>query len=52
MKAVRISKHGGLDALTYDEIPEPNCPSDKVKICVKMCNNSHNSNLLLNAIIE
>ena len=32
MKAVRISNHGGLDELVYDDIPEPDCPSDKVKI--------------------
>ena len=41
MKAVRISKHGGLDALTYDDIPEPDCPSDKVKIHVKAAAINH-----------
>ena len=41
MKAVRISKHGGLDALTYDDIPEPDCPSDKVKIRVKAAAINH-----------
>jgi NADPH:quinone reductase-like Zn-dependent oxidoreductase len=41
MKAVRISKHGGLDALTYDDIPEPDCPSDKVKIRVRAAAINH-----------
>ncbi len=41
MKAVRISKHGELDALAYDDIPEPDCPSDKVKIRVKAAAINH-----------
>ena len=35
MKAVRIIEHGGIDKLIYDEISEPSCPPDKVKIRVK-----------------
>ena len=27
MKAVRIYKHGGLDNLIYDDIPQPECLS-------------------------
>lgn len=35
MKAVRIFEHGGLDKLIYGDLPQPNCPSDKVKINIK-----------------
>ncbi len=35
MKAVRIIEHGSVDKLLYDEIDEPSCPPDKVKINVK-----------------
>ena len=32
MKAVRIYEHGGLDKLIYDDLPQPDCQPDKVKI--------------------
>ena len=35
MKAVRIYEHGGLDKLIYDDLPQPDCLSDKVKINIK-----------------
>ena len=35
MKAVRINEHGGLDKLIYDELPEPDCTPNKVKINIK-----------------
>ncbi|SVC73061.1 uncharacterized protein METZ01_LOCUS325915, partial [marine metagenome] len=35
MKAVRIIEHGGIEKLIYDEIPEPSCSPDKIKIQVK-----------------
>ncbi|MBC8312303.1 MAG: zinc-binding dehydrogenase [Candidatus Marinimicrobia bacterium] len=35
MKAVRINEHGGIDKLLYDEIDEPSCLPDKVKVKVK-----------------
>ena len=36
MKAVRIYEHGGLDKLIYDDLPQPDCPPDKVKINIKL----------------
>ena len=41
MKAVRIHKHGGLDALMYDDIQEPDCPPDRVKVKVKAAAINH-----------
>ena len=35
MKAVRINEHGGLDKLIYDDLPQPECTPDKVKIYIK-----------------
>jgi NADPH:quinone reductase-like Zn-dependent oxidoreductase len=35
MKAIRIHEHGGIDVLRCEEIPEPKCPSNKVKIQIK-----------------
>ena len=35
MKAVRIDEHGGLDKLIYDDLPQPHCTQDKVKINIK-----------------
>ena len=35
MKAVRICNHGELDALIYDDVPEPNCKSGKIKLQIK-----------------
>ena len=35
MKAVRIVEHGGLDKLIYDDLPQPHCTQDKVKIHIK-----------------
>ena len=35
MKAVRIFEHGGLDKLIYDDLPQPDCTPDKVKIHIK-----------------
>ena len=35
MKAVRIYEHGGLNKLIYDELTQPDCTSDKVKIQIK-----------------
>ena len=41
MKAVRIIEHGGIEKLIYDEIPEPSCSSDKIKIQVKAAALNH-----------
>lgn len=41
MKAVRIKEHGGIDKLHYEEIPEPFCPPDKVKVNVKAAALNH-----------
>ena len=35
MKAVRIYEHGGMDKLIYDDLPQPVCTVDKVKIHIK-----------------
>ena len=35
MKAVRIYNNGGLDVLNYNDISEPYCPINKVKIHIK-----------------
>ena len=35
MKAVRIYEHGGTDKLIYEDLPQPNCTPDKVKIQIK-----------------
>ena len=35
MKAVRIDEHGGLDKLIYDNLPQPDCTPNKVKIHIK-----------------
>lgn len=35
MKAVRIDEHGGLDKLIYDDLPQPDCTPNKVKIHIK-----------------
>ena len=35
MKAIRIYEHGGLDKLIYDDLPQPDCLTDKVKINIK-----------------
>ena len=32
MKAVRIHSHGSAQTLQFDDIPEPDCKSDKIKI--------------------
>ena len=37
MKAVYISQHGGVEALTYGELPEPEVGPNDVKIRVKAC---------------
>jgi len=41
MKAVRIIQHGGIEKLIYDEIPEPSCLPDKIKIQVKAAALNH-----------
>ena len=41
MKAVRIIEHGGIEKLIYDEIPEPSCLPDKIKIQVKAAALNH-----------
>ena len=41
MKAVRIYEHGGLDKLIYDDLPQPDCPPDKVKINIKVSALNH-----------
>ena len=35
MKAVRIDGHGGFDKLIYNDLPQPDCSPDKVKIQIK-----------------
>ena len=37
MKAVYISEHGGVEALTYGELPEPETGPNDVKVRVKAC---------------
>jgi len=32
MKAIRINEYGNIDCLCYEEIDEPICPDDKVKV--------------------
>ncbi|MBC8214754.1 MAG: zinc-binding dehydrogenase [Candidatus Marinimicrobia bacterium] len=41
MKAVRIHEHGGLEALRYEEIPEPICNDEKVKVQIKSASLNH-----------
>ena len=41
MKAVRIYEHGEIDTLIYDDVPEPPCPSDKVKVQIKASGLNH-----------
>ena len=41
MKAVRIIEHGGIEKLIYDEILEPSCSPDKIKIRVKAAALNH-----------
>ena len=41
MKAVRIYEHGGLDKLIYDDLPQPDCPPDKIKINIKVSALNH-----------
>ena len=50
MKAVRINEHGGIDKLIYDEIDEPSCPPDKVKIQVKAAALNHLDILVRNGL--
>ncbi len=37
MKAVYITEHGGVDALTYGELPEPAVGANDVKVRVRAC---------------
>ena len=37
MKAVYITEHGGVDALTYGDLPEPEIGAGEVKIRVRAC---------------
>ena len=37
MKAVYITEHGGVDALTYGELPEPEVGPNDVKVRVRAC---------------
>ncbi len=41
MKAIRIHKHGGLEALLYESAPEPKIAPDEVLIEVKACALNH-----------
>ena len=41
MKAVRIYEHGGLDKLIYEDLPQPDCPPDKVKININVSALNH-----------
>ena len=41
MKAVRIHKHGGLEALVYETVPDPKPRPDEVLIEVKACALNH-----------
>ena len=41
MKVVRIYEHGGLDKLIYEDIPQPKCSLDKVKINIKASSLNH-----------
>ena len=37
MKAIVIHEHGGLDALTYEEIPDPTTHDIKVGLSGNLC---------------
>ena len=37
MKAVYITEHGGTDALTYGDLPEPEIGPNDVRIRVRAC---------------
>ncbi|MCH8187053.1 MAG: hypothetical protein IH862_13250, partial [Chloroflexi bacterium] len=37
MKAVYITEHGGVDVLTYGDLPEPEIGAGEVKIRVRAC---------------
>ncbi len=41
MKAVRIHEHGGREVLRYEDIPEPICSDDKVKVQIKAASLNH-----------
>jgi NADPH:quinone reductase-like Zn-dependent oxidoreductase len=41
MKAVRIHQFGGPEALTYEEIPEPQLRKDEVMVRVRACSLNH-----------
>jgi NADPH:quinone reductase-like Zn-dependent oxidoreductase len=41
MKAVRIHQFGGPEALTYEEIPEPQLRKDQVMVRVRACSLNH-----------
>jgi len=41
MKAVRFHEHGGLDALKYEDAPEPEIQPNEVLVKVKACALNH-----------
>jgi NADPH:quinone reductase-like Zn-dependent oxidoreductase len=41
MKAVRIHQFGGPEVLTYEDIPDPQLPKDKVLVRVRACSLNH-----------
>lgn len=41
MRAVRIHSHGGPEVLQLDEIPEPECPEDAVKVKIQATSLNH-----------
>ncbi len=41
MKAVRFHQHGGLDALKYEDAPEPKIQPDEVLVMIKTCALNH-----------
>ena len=41
MKAVRIHEHGGTDVLKWEDIPNKQCPDDKVRVKIKAAALNH-----------
>tara|TARA_Y100001970_G_scaffold43766_1_gene54590 strand:- start:8826 stop:9854 length:1029 start_codon:yes stop_codon:yes gene_type:complete len=41
LKAIQITKHGGIEVLKCSNIDEPSCPDDKIKIRIKACSINH-----------
>ena len=37
MKAVYVTEHGGIEVLTYGDLPEPDIGPNQVKVRVRAC---------------